>query len=412
MAVSAAASSTPLVLVLPQPSAQLPLLDDSALQPLRATPPPPPPPVIRHYRIQPGDTLEKIFLHFNIPLADLHDVLQADEAYLVLDVIQPDSELSFEFDPDGVVFQSLSLQPKVNQTVTYQRSEQGFVYSEVVIPTQWNQHVVRADISHSLYGTILETGLSDRDAMEITHLLGNKVNFQRDLRPGDTFDAVVSDEYMGDQATGERRLDAIKLNVRGTDYVAILFEDGNYYDEQGNSLTPALLRYPTSKHYRVSSPFDPKRFHPVTHRFAPHNGVDFATPSGTAVLATGDGVVTRVANHPYAGLYVVIDNDGPFSTRFLHLGKVLVHKGQRIKRGQKIALSGNSGRTTGPHLHYELHINNRPVNPLTAKIPTLVSVAAKDRGSFDELVGQYMPQLARQDVSDPLNPPGLLDHRG
>jgi len=351
-----------------------------------------------HYRIQPGDTLEQIFRHYGLSMNDLHDILQADEQYLVVDVIQPDSELTFAFD-EADELQALSLQTSMTRTVTYRRADDGFRFDEEILPTQWQQHIVRADIQHTLYDTILAAGLTEREAMEISALLGNKVNFQRDLRPGDTFDAVVSDEYLQQLATGERRLDALKLTVRGTDYVAILFDDGNYYDEQGNSLTPALLRYPTRQHYRVSSPFNPTRFHPVTHRFAPHNGVDLAMPSGTPVLATGDGIVTRVASHPYAGRYLVVDNDGPYSTRFLHLSKVLVHKGQRVTRGQKIALSGNTGRTTGAHLHYELRINNRPVNPLTADIPTVTSVPDDKTDDYRQLVQNYMPLLSREQIS-------------
>jgi murein DD-endopeptidase len=125
-----------------------------------------------------------------------------------------------------------------------------------------------------------------------------------------------------------------------------------------------------------------------------------ATPSGTEVLATGDGVVTRVATHKYAGKYVVIDYTGPYSSRFLHLSKILVTKGQKIKRGQVIALSGNTGRTTGAHLHYELHIRGRPVNPMTTDIPTTQSIPADKRAEYNANVQywQGMMESAQDDV--------------
>ena len=385
---------SPSMLEVPAPIPDLPTLSPDSIRELL----PPPRTRSEHYVIQPGDTLEQIFRHYGIAMNDLHDILQTDEQYLVMDIIRPDTELTFEFNEQDE-FQALSMQTSMVRTVTYRRTDKGFRFYEIVRPTQWQQYIVRADVSSSLYNTILQTGLSEREAMEITHLLGSKINFQRELRPGDTFDAIVSDEYLQERPTGERRLDAIKLNVRGRDYVAIRFADGNYYDEQANSLTPALLRYPTRYHYRVTSPFNPNRHHPVTHRYAPHNGVDLGTPSGTPVLATGDGIVTRVANHPYAGRYLVIDNDGPYSTRFLHLSKILVRKGQRVKRGQKIALSGNTGRTTGAHLHYELHINNRPVNPMTADIPTMTSVPDKQKADYQQLVDNYLPMLTRKQIS-------------
>jgi len=97
----------------------------------------------------------------------------------------------------------------------------------------------------------------------------------------------------------------LEITVKGKTYSAFLHSDGRFYDLDGNSLTPSLLRWPTRKQYRISSSFNANRLHPITGHPAPHNGVDLATPSGTEVLATGDGVVTRVATHKYAGKYVV-----------------------------------------------------------------------------------------------------------
>ncbi len=169
--------------------------------------------------------------------------------------------------------------------------------------------------------------------------------------------------------------------------------DGQYYDLNGESLARAFSRYPTKSRYRLSSHFNPYRKHPVTGRVRPHNGTDFATPIGTPILATGDGVVTRVTNHPYAGLYIVIEHGDKYKTRFLHLSKALVRKGQTVSRGQKIALSGNSGRSTGPHLHYELHVNGRPVNAMTAPIPVAEGVGDKQRLAFNQLKDRLLEQM-------------------
>ena len=125
----------------------------------------------------------------------------------------------------------------------------------------------------------------------------------------------------------------------------------------------------------------------------PHNGVDFATPTGTRVLSTGDGIVSRVGNHPYAGKYIDIQHSGQYKTRYLHLHRVLVRKGQNVSRGQRIALSGNTGRSTGPHLHFELHIKGRAVNPMTAKIPVTRSIPKKHRRTFAKQVSQQTALL-------------------
>ena len=113
-------------------------------------------------------------------------------------------------------------------------------------------------------------------------------------------------------------------------------------------------------------------------------------PTGTPVLSTGDGVVTRVSNHPYAGKYIEIRHGGDYVTRYLHLHRILVNKGQSVKRGERIALSGNTGRSTGPHLHFELHVRGRPANPMKADIPMTASVPRERRAQFDQRVTELL----------------------
>jgi murein DD-endopeptidase len=180
-----------------------------------------------------------------------------------------------------------------------------------------------------------------------------------------------------------------------------MHDDGRYYDKQGKSLARAFTRTPLSQKYRVSSPFNPKRVHPVTGRVGPHNGTDFATPTGTKVLSTGDGVVTRIGNHPFAGRYIDIDHGGTYKTRYLHLQRILVSRGESIRRGQTIALSGNTGRSTGPHLHFELHINGRPVDPMKANIPMAQSISKSEESAFAKRVTKQLALL--DDSSSEIN---------
>ncbi|MGL5773805.1 MAG: peptidoglycan DD-metalloendopeptidase family protein, partial [Aeromonas veronii] len=112
------------------------------------------------------------------------------------------------------------------------------------------------------------------------------------------------------------------------------------------------------------------------------------------VLATGDGIVQKATSHPLAGTYIVIKHGRTLSTRYLHLSKLLVKTGQRVKMGDKIGLSGNTGRSTGAHLHYELRINNRPVNAMTAKLPMAEPLSGKERRQFLAKVKSYRKELA------------------
>lgn len=328
----------------------------------------------RRYTVVEGDTLEAIFLQKRLSIKTLHELLEVDEPYLALDVLQPGDLLDFLIDRSSNQLESLSRIVDASKTVTYQRSEDSFIYDEILTPTTKIVEVTRGQIAGSFYVSASSSGLSDKSVMTITQLLKDTLNFKRDLRAGDHFQVVMERELIEGQAIGKDRLLAARILSRGKEYGAYLHDDNSYYNAKGESLVPALLRYPTRKKYRISSSFNPRRVHPVTGRVKPHNGVDFAMPTGTPIISTGHGRVTRVGNHRYAGKYIDIDEFGPYSTRFLHLSKILVKKGQQVERGQVIALSGNTGRSTGPHLHYELHIRSRPVNPMTAEIPMLKSI--------------------------------------
>jgi murein DD-endopeptidase len=248
------------------------------------------------------------------------------------------------------------------------------------------QQTLAGGIDGSFFLSAQGAGLNDQEVASVADLLKGRINFRRDLQAGDTFQVVRRQQFVGDEFTGESQILGIRILCRKRTYDAYLFSDGKYYDRDGNSLMRAFVRYPFKGSHRLSSNFNPRRHHPVTGRVSPHNGADFSMPVGTPVYAPGDGVVTRALRHQFAGNYIEIRHSDRYSTRYLHLSKFLVRKGQSVKRGDKIALSGNTGRSTGPHLHYEFHVAGRPVNPVTAPIPIMASIPRKDRAAFKAMV--------------------------
>ncbi len=214
----------------------------------------------------------------------------------------------------------------------------------------------------------------------------------RKLRAGDQFSVLMSREML-DGKSAQSQLLGVRLRSGGKDYYAFRAEDGKFYDRSGSGLARGFMRFPTVKQYRVSSNFNPRRLNPVTGRIAPHKGVDFALPIGTPVLAVGDGEIVVAKNGGAAGNYVAIRHGRQYMTRYMHMKKVLVKPGQKVKRGDRIGLSGNTGRSTGPHLHFEIWINNQAVNPLTAKLPRMEGLTGKDRSDYMAQVKSWLPQL-------------------
>lgn len=328
---------------------------------------------VRH-RVQPGDTLSTIFTSLGASMSDLRKIMEADAEYLALATLQPGTEVRLSFNATGLLTE-MALEIDAARTIFFTRTDDAtFEYRQTESETRWVSEVLRGTIEGSFYASALRAGLTESQIASVSQLLEHQVNFRRDLRAGDRFSVIIGQEMAGNESTGKNRLEAVSLQLGSDTHTAFRFEDGNYYDLNGKSVLPAFRRWPTNTPYRVSSPFSRNRIHPVTGRKAPHNGVDLATPRGTPILSTGDGIVQRIGNHPYAGKYIDIDHGNAYKTRYLHLDRILVRKGQKVQRGHKIALSGNTGRSTGPHLHFELHINGTPTDPLKAEIPTAADV--------------------------------------
>ena len=325
--------------------------------------------------IQSGDNLSSIFDQVKVSQTVMLQIVAADESLLALDILRPGNILTFTLDKETLQLQKMELFIHPAHQVIYQRvDDSSFEYKEILLAGSWKYQLLDSEIDGSFYQSAIFAGLSDREAGNITYLFKNKLNFSRDIRAGDHFQVVRNLQLVDGKLTGQSHVEAVRIFSRKHQYSAFLFEDGNYYDEKGKSLARAFRRYPFKGHHRITSPYNLARRHPITKRISPHKGVDFGMPVGTPVYSTGDGVVTRVKNHPYAGKYIEIRHEGRYLTRYMHLSRITVKRGEKVKRGERIALSGNTGRSTGPHLHYEIHIKGRAVNPLTAKIPLAVSV--------------------------------------
>lgn len=351
------------------------------------------------YVIRKGDTLSTIFDHLGFSYSDMMKITETDLDYLSLDTIMPGDTLRFWATEDGQSVAKMELELSLDERVVYERLDDGtYQYTDVKIPGVWEEFPVVGSIRGSFSQSANRSGISTSDIEQIVTLLKGKIDFAKDIQRGDRFEVVQSRQLVNDTLTGNSEIKAIKINTRSKSITAYLHSDGQFYDQNGRSLQKAFQRYPTERKIRISSGFDAHRLHPVTHRIAPHNGTDFSMPTGTPVVATGDGVVVMLRSHPYAGNYVVIKHDNTYSTRYLHLSKFLVKAGQRVQRGQRIGLSGATGRVTGPHLHYELLVHGRAVNAMTAQIPMARGLVGKEMLAFVSRRNQLDKMLHKQEL--------------
>lgn len=249
-----------------------------------------------------------------------------------------------------------------------------------------------AEITHSLYVDARKAGLTVKQADQLGKVFSIK-GLTRKLRKGDQFSVLY--EKPGDG--GEGNLLLAQLSHRGQTYQAIRFTDSGgkttYFDAAGKSLHSAISRKPVNAS-RVSSHFSKGRMHPVLHVRRPHLGTDYAAPTGTPIKAAGDGVV---AYRGYKGGYgntITIKHDSKYTTLYAHMSRFNknVKKGTVVKEGQVIGYVGKTGLASGPHLHYEIHVNNTPKNPLTVALPGS-SVPKADRTKFLSEAKTLLAQL-------------------
>ena len=339
-----------------------------------------------------GENLTAIFNNLGLSTTTLYKVLDADNKNH-LARLKPGQNIELLIDQDNIL-QQLKIRLNIKQTLVMERGGEAYSSTMINEKVEWQPQRYNGVINGSFYVSARNAGIPANHIQKIANLFQWRMNFAKDLQKGDTFKVLVRQETVEGKSTGNSQLLGVEVTSQGQSTSAWLSEDGNYYDAQGNSLERGFRRYPTHSRYRISSNFNPARKHPVTGAIRPHEGTDFALPVGTPVLATGDGVVQKATRHPLAGTYVVIKHGRTLATRYLHLSKLLVKPGQRVKMGDKIGLSGNTGRSTGAHLHYELRINNRPVNAMTAKLPMAEPLSGKERRQFLAKVKSYRKELA------------------
>ncbi len=233
----------------------------------------------------------------------------------------------------------------------------------------WEEVIIETQFYSSLQETLIEQGFSVEYALDFTRSL-KWDKFLSRLKDGDPIRILVYQKNTEQNRIVYSKIKALKITHNTKDYYAIYFKDG-YYGKNGEILNSTLfLRYPLLKKPIITSHFNLHRKGPFSRRTRPHKGTDFGVLRGTSVIAPADGIVTNVSYQARgAGRYITLKHRANLKTVYMHLSKVLVKKGQKVKKGELIAKSGNSGRSTGPHLHYELHFKNNPVNAMTFKFP-------------------------------------------
>jgi len=259
-------------------------------------------------------------------------------------------------------------------------------------------HYLTATIKNNLYSTAKRLNIPFNLINQMIDIFGWEVDFKKDIRDGDRFTMIYKARYAGNSLIGTGEIVAVSLTNHGKTHEAIRYPIGkgqyDYFTPAGESLKKAFDRYPIKFHH-ISSIFTLSRNHPILHRLRAHKGVDLAAPMGTPVRVTANGRIIEMHYENGYGNMIKIEHDKAYTTIYAHLLKFQkgLSRGDRVQRGQVIGYVGQSGLATGPHLHYEFHINHVPRNPTTAYLPKTAAIASNMRQSFKTHTRQLLAHL-------------------
>lgn len=342
--------------------------------------------------VQKGDALSAIFKRADVSQQVMREVLELGSAVKTLTSLFPGEQLEFGFDADGQL-QELRYALNHLSTLRVSRDNNGaYIAEELKKEVETRSQFASAQIRSSFWSAGMEAGLSEAQIMHLAGIFGWDIDFGLDIRGGDSFSVLYETQYVDGEFIGNGNIIAAQFQNQGHLYQAVRHSDGNYYKPDGASMRQAFLRAPVSFQY-VSSNFNPRRLHPVLKTVRPHNGVDYVAPVGTPIMAAGDGRVIASAYNNLNGHYVFVQHANNIVTKYLHLSKRLVAKGDKIRQGQPLGKLGSTGRVTGAHLHYEFLVGGVHRNPRTVKLPQATPLQGQEKVLFSQLAEQTLAQL-------------------
>jgi len=343
-------------------------------------------------QVQKGDALSALFKKANVSQQVMLDVLALGSSVKTLTRIFPGEQLEFGLNSDGEL-QELRYALNHLTTLRVSRDPNGqFVAEELKKDVELRSQFANAEIRSNFWSAGIEAGLSESQIMSLAGIFGWDIDFGLDIRAGDNFSVLYETQYVDGEFISNGNIIAAQFSNQGHLYQAVRHTDSNYYKPDGASMRQAFLRAPVSFQY-VSSNFNPRRLHPVLKTVRPHNGVDYVAPVGTPIMAAGEGRVIASAYNNLNGHYVFIQHANNIVTKYLHLSKRLVSKGEKVRQGEAIGRLGSTGRVTGAHLHYEFLVSGVHRNPRTVKLPQATPLQGKDKELFTAQAQQILAQL-------------------
>ena len=343
---------------------------------------------IKH-KIKSGETFDKILESYSVDKSEIIKIKNSLKDKVNLNKLNTKQIIQFNLDKTNNKISEFVYQTSNTQKIFLKRNIENDNFKEEILLIKLNKKIVYSEniILQSLYKSATDQNIPANTIIEFARIYGFQVDFQRDIRKQDKFQ-IMYEIFLNEKneivETGEILFANLKLS--GQDNGLYYFDkDGSegHYDKNGKSVKKALMKTPING-ARLSSPFG-MRMHPIDGFNKMHRGTDFAAPMGTPIMASGDGIIKKAGWCGGGGNCVKIRHNSTYQTIYAHMSKFArgIKSGVRVKQGQTIGFVGSTGKSTGPHLHYEVIVNGKKVNSQKLKLPSGKILKGEERKIFE-----------------------------
>ena len=344
--------------------------------------------VINH-KVSNGETFDNILGLYSIREKEIKEIKKKLSNKINLNKLNTNHKIKFTLDQSNNLIKDFTFQISNKEKIYLKRDSNNNQFNQRILVTKLKKNTIYKEnsIMQSLYKSASDQRIPANIIIEFARIYGFQVDFQRDIRKRDSFQ-ILFEVFKDDNGkiieTGEILFANLKLS--GVNNSLYFFnEDGSigHYDKNGKSVKKALMKTPING-ARLSSPFGMRK-HPIDGFNKMHRGTDFAAPMGTPIMASGDGVIKKAGWCGGGGNCVVIKHNSTYQTVYAHMSKFArgIRNGVRVKQAQIIGYVGSTGKSTGPHLHYEVIVNGKKINSQKLKLPSGKILKGNERKRFE-----------------------------
>ncbi len=342
-----------------------------------------------NHRILPGETFDNILKNYSVDKSEIEDIKKILSTKININKLKTNQKIQFSIDQKHNVIKNFLFQISNTEKIYLTRDIETDKFNEKVLITNLKKKIIYSEniILESLYRSAVKEKIPANIIIEFARIYGFQVDFQRDIRKKDSFQ-VMYEVYIDDNnkiiESGNVLFSNLKLS--GENHSLYYFDkkgSEGHFDKNGKSVQKALMKTPING-ARLSSSFGMRK-HPIDGFNKMHRGTDFAAPMGTPIMASGNGVIKKAGWCGGGGNCIVIKHNSTYQTVYAHMSKFAsgIKSGVRVKQGQTIGYVGSTGKSTGPHLHYEVIINGKKVNSQTLKLPSGKVLKGDERMLFE-----------------------------